>query len=227
MLLALRPKVSRTTATGTDATAEIETMMVMAVEEDANLPVTMTMTMTTRTTTRRNPRKSRKRKRRKRRKRRRKRRRRRARRRRNLNTILAMIRLAPVHPVPLPPYLLTPTFMAMALFPHLHRAAHPHHLPHRILMTPSLRKLPDTSRSSRRRRRARLRERVFQTDLEIFLHLYPSRILSDTGNWIFNGQLLEQRNRKVKRHANGCASAGQIPEPQIPHYTILASNFTG
>ena len=37
--------------------------------------------------------------------------------------ILAILRLAPVRPVPLPPYLQTPNYTATDLLPHLHRAA--------------------------------------------------------------------------------------------------------
>ena len=148
---------------------------------------------------------------------------RRTRRKINLNTILAMNHLVPVRPVHLPPYLLTPNFMATALPPLPHQAAH---LPHRTLMTPCLRKLPDTSRSSRRKRRALQTGRAFQTDFETFLHPCPSQLLFDIGNWIFNVQLLEQRDQKVKRHADGFASAGQTPGHQIPAYTILAASFT-
>ena len=137
-----------------------------------------------------------------------------------------MNRLVPVRPVHLPPYLLTPNFMATALPPPPHQAAHLPHIPHRTLMTLSLRKLPDTSRSSRRKRTLQM-ERAFQTDFEIFRHLCPSQLLFDIGNWIFNVELSEQRNQKVKRHADGFACAGQTPGPQIPAYTILAANSTG
>ena len=125
------------------------------------------------------------------------------------------------------PFLLTPNCTAKVL-PHLpHRAAHLHHLLPHILMTLSSRRLQGTSRSNRRRKRARRPERVFRTDFGTFHPLYQSQLLFDTGNWIYNVQSSEQPNQRARRRANDFASAGLTQAHQRTHYTILAAKFTG